>query len=258
MVRQQRKARLIDTIRQDLLESVEAEKSAVLSTTEQESQAGAVEARNYEAEVNTARGELRQLVVADGRGQEIEKLDAFDAAWADLEHVDERLLGLAVANTNLKAMRLASRDGAAALDRFVDRLTAMQRAVTDPEMLRTLSRAAVAALRSQSLLFVHIPSADEAEMTRLEQQMHELSAEVEHCLSSARDSGQVGPEVRAAAEAWNEYQRLAAQVIQLSRQNTNVISFDVSVHEKRQATKQCLAALAALSAAVDMGPYGTR
>jgi hypothetical protein len=198
-------------------------------------------------------------IVADGRREELEKLDAFDAAWAELQRVDERLLALAVANTNLKAVRLLSRDGAAALDRFVDGLTNTQRTVTDPEMIRTLSGASVAALRSQSLLFVHIPSADDAEMTRLEQQMKDLNAEVDRCLSEARASGQLRSEALAPTlQAWTEYQRLAAEVIRLSRENSNVISFDVSVHEKRQATKQCLTALAALAAAVDLGPAGTR
>src|SRR5262249_12577055 len=163
-------------------------------------------------------------------------LDSFDAAWAELERIDERLLTLAVANTNLKASRLLTREGAAALDRFVDGLTAMQRTVMDPEMIRTLSRANVAALRSQSLLFVHMPSADDAEMTRLEQRMHDLSAEVDACLSAARASGQTDPDQLAStSNAWSEYQRLAAEVVRLSRQNSNVISSDVSVHEKRTA-----------------------
>ncbi|HSQ02704.1 MAG TPA: MCP four helix bundle domain-containing protein [Burkholderiales bacterium] len=259
MTREMRKARLIETVRQNLLESVEAEKSAVLATTDEESQALALQARTFETEINILRGDLRQLIVADGRRGEIEKLDAFDVAWAELEQVDERLLALAVANTNLKAIRLLSRDGAAALDRCVNALTETQRVLSDPEIVRTLSHASVAALRSQSLLFVHISSADAAEMTRLEQQMHDLGNEVERCLRSARESGQVGSEqLAAASHAWGDYQRLAADVVRLSRENSNVISTDVSVHEKRQATKACLAALAALSAAVDAGPHPSR
>ena len=256
MTRQVRKAGLIDVIRQQILESVEAEKSAVLATTDEESQAFALETRNFAAQIDKARGELRQLIVADARRVEIEKLDAFDVAWAEFEHLDERLLPLAVANTNLKAIRLLSRDGTAAIDRFVDGLTAMQRSVSNPEMIRTLAAAAVAAQRSQALLFVHIPSADDAEMTRLEQRMHDLDAEVERCLHAARASGQLASEPLATtSRAWEAYQRLAAEIVRLSRQNSNVISFDVSVHEKRRAMKECLSALAALSAVVDVGPH---
>ena len=63
--------------------------------------------------------------------------------------VDERLLALAVANTNLKAARLSAREGIAALDRFVDALGEMQRASTDPETIRALGAASIAALREQ-------------------------------------------------------------------------------------------------------------
>ncbi len=257
--RQMHKQRLLDTISQTLLGSVEAEKSAVLATTDEESRALALEAKKFAGEINKQRAELRQLIAADGRHEEIAKLDAFDVAWAQLERVDERLLGLAVENTNIKATQLLSREGATALDRFVDGLNQMQKVVTDPEMIRTLAGASIAALHSQSLLFMHIPAADDAEMTRLEKQMHDLSAAVEGSLSSVRERAQTEPEQLAGTSAaWAEYQRLAAEVIRFSRRNSNVISFDVSVHEKRQATKECLAALAALSAAIDVGPHSAR
>jgi hypothetical protein len=259
LVRQMRKEHLINAIRQRLFESVEAEKSAVLATTDEESQALALEVQHSATDINRLRGELRPLIVADGRHEEIEKLDAFDATWTELEGVDHRLLALAVANTNLKAARLSAREGVAALDRFVDALTEMQRSATEPEMIRTLSRASVAALRGQSLLLVHIPTADEAEMTRLEQRMGTLSDEVDRNLASARESGAPLPQQLAtASQAWSEYRRIAADVLRLSRENTNVISFDVSVHEKRQATKECLSALSALLAAVESGSPATR
>ena len=259
LVRQMRKERVINAIRQSLLESVEAEKSAVLATTDEESQALALEAQRSAAEINRLRGELRPLLLADKRREEIEKLDAFDAAWAEVESVDQRLLALAVGNPNLKAARLSAREGAAALERFVDTLTEMQRTATEAETIRTLSRASVAALRGQSLLLVHIPTADEAEMARLEQRMRELSDEVDRSLASARETGQSSPEQLAAASAaWSDYRRIASDVLRLSRENTNVISFDVSVHEKRHVTKECLSALSALLAAVESGPQATR
>jgi hypothetical protein len=67
------------------------------------------------------------------------------------------------------------------------------------------------------------------------------------------------PEALArASRAWVEYQRISAEVLRLSRENTNVISFDVSIHEKRRATEACLAALDALAAAVESGPAAVR
>jgi hypothetical protein len=82
---------------------------------------------------------------------------------------------------------------------------------------------------------------------------------VDRNLASARESGAPLPQQLAtASQAWSEYRRIAADVLRLSRENTNVISFDVSVHEKRQATKECLSALSALLAAVESGSPATR
>lgn len=259
MVREVRKVGLIDAIRETLLESVEAEKSAVLASTDEESRSLVHEAEHSTAKINRLRGELRALVVADGRKPETEKLAAFDAAWADVERVDRRLLALAVANTNLKAARLSASKGAAALGRFVDALGDIMRGAEAAGTIRALSGASIAALRIQPQLLVHIPSADEAEMTRIEDRMHKLSEEVDRDLDTVRDGGLVAPErLAAAAQAWSDYQGILKQVLHLSRENSNVISFDVSVHEKRQVTKECLEALSALREAVEAGPRATR
>ena len=259
LLRQTHKEKLVTAIRDRLLESVEAEKSAVLATTDEESLALVLEAQRSGTDINRLRDELRQLIVVDGRPDEREKLDAFDAAWATFEDVDKRLLALAVANTNLKAARLAEKDGAAALDRFVDALTAMQQATNDPDTMRQLATASVAALRAQSLLLIHIPTADDAPMTVLENRMRALNDSVDHALARVGGSTQVSPDQLATAlQAWSSYQRIAAEVQRLSRENTNLISFDVSVHEKRHATQDCLAALSALMGAVESGPRATR
>ncbi len=259
ILRETREVRIIDAIGQTLLESVEAEKSAVLATTDEESKSFAHDSRQAAARINGLRGELRTLVVADGRRTELEKLEAFDAAWANVEHVDQRLLALAVANTNLKAARLSANEGGAALDRFVDLLGQMMHDADAADTIRTLSHASIAALRIQPLLLVHIPSADDAEMTQIEERMRASSETVNRDLGTLRDSGQVSPDQLAAAtQAWSDYQRILKEVLRLSRENSNVISFDVSVHEKRQVTKECLAALSALKEAVVAGPHPTR
>lgn len=256
---QMRKHRMINAIRHALLESIEAEKSAVLATTDEESQSLAAETQRFAAEINRILGELHSLIGADARPEETQALDTFDAAWAELENVDRRLLALAVANTNLKASRLSAREGASALDSFVTRLDELEDATADPETIRGLSRASVAALRLHALLLVHIPTAGDAEMTRLEKQMDALDEEVDRNLARARDGGQLEPQqVALAAQAWVGYRRVLADVLRLSRENTNVISFEVSVHEKRHVTKDCLAALSALERAVDLGGRATR
>lgn len=257
--RQAEEESLIGAIRETLLSSVEAEKSAVLATTDEESLAMARESRRLARRIDALVGDLRTRVEADGRASVSERFATFASRWGDLEAVDERLLALAVANTNLKAMRLSARDGLAAVDRFLAALDGIERSSTEPETIRLLSRAATAAVREQSLLLIHIPSADDAEMTRLERQMSDLAARVDDALAALRTTGTVAAgALDSAAEAWAEERRIVAEVVQLSRENTNVRSFDVSVHEKRTATRAFLDALAALQVAVASGPQGNR
>jgi hypothetical protein len=203
---------------------------------------------------------LAELVGDDSRPEEGEKLAEFDAKWTELKAIDARLLGLAVANTNLKASRLAAREGSAALDRFITSVDAMTVACPDADVVRSLARAATAVARIQSLLLVHIPEASDAEMTAIETRIRELGATVDATLGTAGPSipAAATGAARDAAQAWTDYQRVAAEVIRLSRLNTNVISFDVSTHEKRTATGACLDALAALRDSIQGGPRATR
>ena len=163
--RQAEEEGLVDAIRATLLSSVEAEKSAVLATTDEESLQMAQESRRLAERIDALVGDLRTHIDADGRPATSERFAAFVARWEELKAVDQRLLALAVANTNLKAMRLSAREGLSAVDRLLVALDAMERSSTDPDTIRTLAAASVAALREQSLLLIHIPSADDAEMT---------------------------------------------------------------------------------------------
>lgn len=257
--RQAEEEGLVDAIRATLLSSVEAEKSAVLATTDEESLQMAQESRRLAERIDALVGDLRTHIDADGRPATSERFAAFVARWEELKAVDERLLALAVANTNLKAMRLSAREGLSAVDRLLVALDAMERSSTDPDTIRTLAAASVAALREQSLLLIHIPSADDAEMTRLEKQMSEAAASVDRALATLRAGGNVPPgALDTASEAWAAQRRIVDEVLKLSRENTNVRSFDVSVHEKRTVTRECLDALAALRTAVASSPTANR
>lgn len=260
MVRQQQKVELVGGMQRDLLQSVEAEKSAVLAVTDPESSAFAEESKQASAAVETARLEVHRLVEDEGRPGELQQLAGFDAAWAELREIDARLLALAVANTNLKASRLAAGDCAAAVNQLVDALAALEAATAEPRVLRELSGAAVSALRIQALLAPHIASPADAEMSALEEQMRGLAAKVDVALANAR-KGAPAPAKERAAEAWESwarYQRLTAEVVRLSRLNTNVLSFDLSVHQKRRATLAAQSALGGLLREIQDVPRPSR
>jgi hypothetical protein len=177
------------------------------------------------------------------------KADLLRTAWEHLKAIDERLLGLAVANTNLKAMRLSVGDAASALDRFIAVLEEMITASSDPARIRELSIASIAAMRIQTLHGPHIVSTDDQEMDRLEGKMGTSRRALESVLSKLRldpESAGSSP-LREATTAWADYERATSEVIRLSRENTNLRSFDLSIHEKRRATEAFRNALADLA-----------
>ena len=258
ILRQMEKSLLVRDLSQGLLASAEAEKRAVLATSDEESAAFAAESKRSATEVERVRGQLAQPIEADARSSETEALAAFDAAWSQVKAIDARLLALAVQNTNLKATRLAVGEGAAALDRLVVQLAAMEESSTDLSVVRDLSSAARAALRIQSYQLEHIPLAADAEMRQIEQRIEDLAVRVDAVLTEVRAIDPPPGNVAAATKAWADYRRIAGEVTRLSRQNTNVISFDLAVHEKHDATQAALAALAKLETAVASGPHPTR
>jgi hypothetical protein len=259
-VRYRKELVLLDRIEVAFGRSIDAEKSSVLAVTDAESEAFAAESRAAAAEVDRDIQELASVVEFDRLPGELAKLAAVQSAWAGLKAVDERLLALAVANTNLKATRLSGHEAARSLDRLVAALQALAATTSDPDRIRELSRASIAALRIQVLQAPHIASADDAEMDRLESRMRDASHEVERTLAELRSEPEAAgsAHIEEAAAAWAEYDRTSAEVIRLSRQNTNVRSFDISVHEKRQATETFRVALAALADEVRSTQTATR
>ena len=258
LLRQMKKVGLVNNIQHELLESVDAEKSAVLATTDEESKKFAEESQQSSAKINELRANLAELIEIDPVRDEREKLGAFDATWKELQAIDDRLLKLAVANTNLKAARLLAHEGFATLDRFIAAADTMMASTDDVASVRALSAASTAFARIQSLLFAHIPEKSDAEMTALEARIRTLGETVDAQLKAGTASLPASAAKADAAQAWADYQRTEAEVIRLSRENSNVISFDVSTHEKRTATQACLDALAALRDSVQGGPHATR
>lgn len=246
-----RKAALLSQLQAEVLASVESEKSAVLATTDDDSERFAAQSRAASAAVDRARAELRALAGPEER----QKLDAFDTAWAKVMDVDAKLLPLAVANTNLKAAALSSA-ARADLDAVLTQLTVAARDTNDPSRLRTLMAASVAAGRIQALHAPHIASPSDAEMTAIEARIAALVGEVDAALT-ARDPKTAKP-LSAAAEPWARYQQQTKKIIALSRANTNVLSLSMSLHEKADATRACVAALDELIASVHAVPRATR
>jgi len=97
---------LVGRMQLDLASASEAEKSAVLAITDQDSQTYADQARAATAQVVQEQHDLSALLANGGSPPEQDLLNQFSKVFADLQGVDSEVLALAVKNTNLKAYSL--------------------------------------------------------------------------------------------------------------------------------------------------------
>src|SRR5450755_2054068 len=80
---------LVGRMQLDLASASEAEKSAVLAISDQDSQAFADQARATSARVENERRELAELLTADGTQGERESSAQFATAFAEFQRVDD-------------------------------------------------------------------------------------------------------------------------------------------------------------------------
>jgi len=156
-------------------------------------------------------------------------------------------------NTNLKAQRLSFGPAQAAADEFAAAVGGIVPA-RDPSRVTALAATAVAAIREiQALQAPHIAEADDAAMARLETRMAAAEKVARDALGAAGPLVQPASRSRlaAAARTLDTFMNLNAQIVALSRQNTNVRSLALSLDQKRALTGPCEDSLRALQAALN-------
>jgi hypothetical protein len=253
-----KKVELADRIRVALGSAAEAEKSAVLAVTDKESIDFADEARAATANAELARTELATLLHTHGTAQENDLMNQFSRAFSEFQRIDKELLDLAVKNTNVKASALAFGPAAQAIadmDGALSRLihqTAISTSAKAKDTLVILAEAQAAALRIEVLLPPHIAEESDQKMDELEKRMGKEDEAVRHDLSRLETLVPSGSaDLKQAASSYARFADAKAQIIKLSRENTNVRSLSISLNQKRKVTAQCQDALAALARAID-------
>ncbi|MFN7955913.1 MAG: hypothetical protein U0610_29640 [bacterium] len=259
-----RELALVDQLRIDLATSSEAEKSAVLAISDEDSQHFADQARTARAAVARGRDELATLLGgAHSRLDVRERLTQLSESFTTLEKIDDEVLGLAVKNTNLKASRLAAGPAAAALEELDAALAHLETdaagAPSAPDALqrvRWASDARIRALKVQALLPRHIAEESDAVMDSLEARMAEEDRALDADLAGlARLRATNGsPDLETASSAWARFAEIRGSILALSRENTNVRSLSLSLTRKRKALLVCQEALAALRQAIEAEP----
>jgi hypothetical protein len=249
-----KKLQIIQTMSRDLLASAEAEKSAVMAETDEASQAFADQSVQASQQVEQARHALEPLL--EGNHQQIQLFREFSRCWEQLQEIDREVLSLAVQNTNLKALRLSFGPAPDALRRMEKSLNHLMDAVSaSPDavgIIRHATQAVIGALNLYTLQAPHIAESTAARMDEMEAVMKGLDAQVTAALQNlqALVEEPEKPSLDAAWAAYQDFQSIHAEIVALSRQNSNVRSFTLSLGQKRKTTARCQDTLAALQEAV--------
>ncbi len=231
-----RKAQIVADMRADLYAAAEAEKSAVLADTDQ---ASAEFARQARASVDKVAAGLKAFQGLADSPQERTQAKRFDEAFAEYRKVDEEVLGLAVQNTNLKAFALSFGRGAATLAEMEKSLRPLLDGTND-KAARQAQRALTEGLSIQSLHAAHIMEKTDLRMDALEKNMTTADKAVRSALTT------LGRDGTGALTIYERYWKLNGEIVALSRRNTNVRSFTLSLERKTKVLAVCDEALRVL------------
>ena len=251
---------LVARMRLTLTSASEAEKSAVLAITDEDSQTFEDQARAATGEVEKERKQLETLLAAGGTKGEKNLLVKFSKAFVDLQNIDKELLDLAVKNTNLKAYSLAFGPAAAALkemDTVLSNLVAKSAGSTEAGKVAQFAFGAqTAALRIQTLLAPHIAEENDKKMDELEALMTKDDQQVRKDLDGLASLPKLhgDPDIEAATADYAKFSEIRGRILALSRENANVRSLAMSIGQKRKALLLCQDALSALQQAIQDEP----
>lgn len=252
-----KKLQLLQTMSSELLASAEAEKSAVMADTDEDSQSFAEQSIQASHKVEEARRALEPLL--EGNRQESQWFREFTLCWDKLQEIDKAVLSLAVLNDNLKALRLSFGPAADAIRRMEQSLTHLMDVVSSSpdavELTRLASQAIVGTLHVYGLHAPHIAESNAARMEEMEAEMQRFEAQVTEAFQRLQERVEEPgkPFLDAAWASYKDFQKITVDIMTLSRNNSNIRSFALSLGQKRKMTAECQDMLNALRETVQQG-----
>jgi hypothetical protein len=250
------KVDLLSTMKIHLLETIEAEKNAVLAITDEASEAFAAQSRQAADSVESSRKEIEAIIQQEKLPGETEMINEFNVCWADYRKLDETILDLAIQNTNLKAQKISATQCAQELEHFeasLNRLIHRNRNDSQCNKAVMLSyEALTASLKILALHKPHIEEANDQEMDKIEQRIKSYDESARKALGSLRSIADLSDneDLKNAEIAYERFMNLTGEVLKLSRMNTNIKSAELSLGKIRLISSQCQEILATLKETV--------
>jgi len=235
--------------------AADASNRAVMADTDEASSAAAREAEQATKAAEQDTDALGRLLDELGDRDEARELDAFKARFAQYRALDADILPLAVENTNIKAQRLSFGPAQDAVDAFRKAVEAAGRlaAPKNSALVDALvAKATASVLEVQVIQARHIAESDEAAMTRMESTMKASEAAARKALETLTGAlpPAAHPQLADAASALDRLTTTNAEIVALSRRNSNVRSLALSLGKKRTVTAECDESLQALEDAL--------
>jgi hypothetical protein len=247
--------RLASDLRVQFSKAADASNRAVMADTDDASSAAAREAGQATQAVEGDVEALQRILQELAYGDEIRLLETFKTRFVEYRKLDADILPLAVENTNIKAQRLSFGPARDAANAFRQSLEAAGRLIASKNACcveALVAKADAAVLEVRVLQARHIAESDEAAMSRMEAEMAASEAAARKALETLKGllPPTAEPPLAAAVAALDKFKAINAELVTLSRRNSNVRSLALSLGRKRTVTAECDDSLQALEDAL--------
>jgi hypothetical protein len=255
---------LADDLRVGVAKASNASDRAVMADTDDESAAFARDAEKSTNAIALAAAALAARLQNLGYAAEARALDDFNGHFTEFRKVDREVLDLAVQNTNLKAQRLSFGPVREAADQFHDALAAAAGAAATKDRCRVdglVARAEMAVREIQILQAPHIAEPSDETMAKMEKEMTDRQATARDALKLLGwgASAAMTQKLDTAKVALERFDKLSAELVALSRRNSNVRSLALALRRTPALVAACDESLAQLQDALAKeGFTGTR
>ena len=251
---------LLSAMRVNLLQTIEAEKNAVLATTDEASMGFADLARQAAAKVEAGRQKLNDIVAQVNSSEEKQTLENFNSTWAQFQTREHEILELATQNTNIKAQKLSSGKCASDVKKLESDLTnVIQQGINENRIdnsVRFAYEALTASLHILALHQSHIYAAQDEEMNKIEGEIYAYDKAARRALAALETDPAANNHVRTAKDAYDRFMKQTTEVLRLSRLNTNIKSTELSWGKQSLVAVQCENLLASLQDSVRHRQWG--